>query len=84
MLERMRAIHLGTSGYVYQHWRGHFYPPKLPASRWLPYYARVFATVELNAPFYRLPTADAVDGWRRADARAASGSRARAAATSRT
>ncbi|QRK07086.1 DUF72 domain-containing protein [Archangium violaceum] len=60
----MRAIHLGTSGYVYKHWKGFFYPSELPASRWLPYYARVFATVELNAPFYRLPTADAVDGWR--------------------
>lgn len=60
----MRAIHLGTSGYVYEHWKGLFYPTGLPASRWLPYFARVFATVELNAPFYRLPTADAVDGWR--------------------
>ena len=64
MLGSMRAIHLGTSGYVYKHWKGLFYPSELPASRWLPYFARVFATVELNAPFYRLPTADAVDGWR--------------------
>ena len=64
MLGSMRAIHLGTSGYVYKHWKGLFYPAELPASRWLPYFARVFATVELNAPFYRLPTADAVDGWR--------------------
>ena len=61
---RMGAIHLGTSGYVYKHWKGLFYPRELPASRWLPYYARVFTTVELNAPFYRLPTPAAVDGWR--------------------
>lgn len=60
----MGAIHLGTSGYVYKHWRGLFYPAGLPASRWLPYYARVFSTVELNATFYRLPTPEAVDGWR--------------------
>ena len=64
MLGSMRAIHLGTSGYVYKHWKGLFYPSELPASRWLPYFARVFATVELNAPFYRLPTPEAVDGWR--------------------
>ncbi|HEX5750321.1 MAG TPA: DUF72 domain-containing protein [Archangium sp.] len=36
----MRAIHLGTSGYVYKHWKGLFYPTGLPASRWLPYFAR--------------------------------------------
>jgi uncharacterized protein YecE (DUF72 family) len=60
----MGGIHLGTSGYVYKHWKGIFYPPKLPSSRWLPYYARVFSTVELNATFYRLPTPEAVDSWR--------------------
>lgn len=60
----MGRIHVGTSGYVYKHWRGTFYPPRLPASRWLPYYAQVFSTVELNAPFYRLPTPEAVDRWR--------------------
>ncbi|HZX96188.1 MAG TPA: DUF72 domain-containing protein [Myxococcales bacterium] len=57
-------IHLGTSGYVYSHWRGVFYPRGLPARRWLEHYARLFSTVELNATFYRLPTAAAVDGWR--------------------
>jgi uncharacterized protein YecE (DUF72 family) len=59
----MGHIHLGTSGYVYRHWRGLFYPAGLPASRWLPYYARVFSTVELNATFYRLPSPEAVDSW---------------------
>lgn len=62
----MATLHLGTSGYVYKHWKGFFYPSSLPARRWLPWYAQVFTTVELNAPFYRLPTAQAVDGWREA------------------
>ena len=57
-------IHVGTSGYVYAHWRDVFYPKGLPARRWLDWYAQVFATVELNATFYRLPTAKTVDGWR--------------------
>ncbi|MCA1825888.1 MAG: DUF72 domain-containing protein [Myxococcales bacterium] len=57
-------IHLGTSGYVYDHWRHLFYPRGLPTKRWLEHYARVFSTVELNATFYRLPTSSAVDGWR--------------------
>jgi uncharacterized protein YecE (DUF72 family) len=58
------VIHLGTSGYVYAHWRGIFYPKGLPARQWLAHYARIFSTVELNATFYRLPTAKTVDGWR--------------------
>lgn len=57
-------IHLGTSGYSYQHWKRLFYEG-VPAKDWLQHYARVFRTVELNTTFYRLPTVDAVDGWRR-------------------
>ncbi|MCI0571242.1 MAG: DUF72 domain-containing protein [Myxococcaceae bacterium] len=60
----MAGIHLGTSGFVYRDWRGVFYPEGLPASRWLPYYASVFSTVELNVTFYRLPTPAMVDRWR--------------------
>jgi uncharacterized protein YecE (DUF72 family) len=58
------VIHVGTSGYVYAHWRHVFYPKGLPARRWLEHYSRIFPTVELNATFYRLPTASTVDGWR--------------------
>jgi len=57
-------IHLGTSGYVYNHWRGIFYPEGMPPRRWLARYASVFSTVELNNTFYRLPTPASVDGWR--------------------
>ncbi len=57
-------IHLGTSGYVYKHWRHVFYPEGLPSARWLEHYAQIFSTTELNATFYRLPTASMVDGWR--------------------
>jgi uncharacterized protein YecE (DUF72 family) len=59
------VIHVGTSGFVYKHWKGIFYPDDLPAKQWLARYSAEFATVELNNTFYRLPTADAVDGWRR-------------------
>ena len=57
---------LGTSGYVYPHWRRRFYPRGLPARAWLPYYAARFTTVELNNPFYRLPTAQVFAAWRAA------------------
>ncbi len=57
-------IRVGTSGYLYRHWRGVLYPERLPQRLWLPEYARSFDTVELNATFYRLPTPEAVDRWR--------------------
>jgi len=59
-----RRPRIGTSGYVYPHWRGRFYPRALPATRWLGWYSAHFDTVELNAPFYRLPTAEAFARWR--------------------
>ena len=53
---------VGTSGFHYNHWREVFYPPKLPTSRWLGFYAGHFSTVELDNPFYRLPTERAFEG----------------------
>jgi len=58
------ALLVGTSGYFYRHWRGILYPPRLPSPKWLAWYAKVFATVELNTTFYRLPSPEAVDRWR--------------------
>jgi uncharacterized protein YecE (DUF72 family) len=58
------AIRIGCSGWNYAHWRyGVFYPERLPASRWLEFYAERFGTVELNTTFYRLPTRRAVADW---------------------
>jgi uncharacterized protein YecE (DUF72 family) len=39
------------------------YPEGLPAPRWLEHYATLFDTVEVNATFYRLPSASAVTRW---------------------
>jgi uncharacterized protein YecE (DUF72 family) len=58
------AIHIGTSGWHYQHWKGPFYPEKLPASKMLEYYTQHFDTVELNNTFYRLPTESGLETWR--------------------
>jgi uncharacterized protein YecE (DUF72 family) len=57
---------VGTSGWVYAHWRGRFYPKDLPQSRWLEWYAERFDTVELNNSFYRQPSRAPVERWRRA------------------
>jgi uncharacterized protein YecE (DUF72 family) len=54
---------VGTSGWQYRHWRGSFYPEGLAASAWLGHYAERFATVEVNASFYRLPRRETVERW---------------------
>jgi len=58
------AIHIGTSGWHYQHWRGPFYPTDLPASKMLAFHLCHFDTVEINNSFYRLPTVAALESWR--------------------
>jgi uncharacterized protein YecE (DUF72 family) len=55
---------IGTSGWIYRHWRQVFYPPGLPQNRWFEHYARHFSTVEINYSFYRLPSEKAFDRWR--------------------
>jgi uncharacterized protein YecE (DUF72 family) len=59
----LKAAHVGCSGWQYADWRGAFYPDALPQRRWLEHYASVFATVEVNSTFYRLPSRDAVARW---------------------
>ncbi len=61
----MALVRVGTSGWVYQHWRGRFYPPDLPSSQWLNFYARHFDTVEVNNSFYRLPKRETFERWRK-------------------
>jgi uncharacterized protein YecE (DUF72 family) len=58
------TIRIGTSGWVYRHWRGIYYPHDLPQRDWFAYYARDFDTVEINNSFYRLPSEAAFDAWR--------------------
>jgi uncharacterized protein YecE (DUF72 family) len=60
------SVRIGTSGWVYPHWRGRFYPRGLPSTRWLEFYASRFDTVELNNSFYRQPTREQFQRWRRA------------------
>ncbi len=73
-------VRIGTSGWVYRHWRGVFYPATLPARQWFAFYARHFDTVEVNNTFYRLPGPETFAGWRDTTCTASparSGSRAR-------
>jgi uncharacterized protein YecE (DUF72 family) len=60
--ERARC-EVGTSGWVYPHWRGVFYPVRSSGDDWLEHYAAHFHTVEINYTFYRLPSEEAVAQW---------------------
>jgi uncharacterized protein YecE (DUF72 family) len=54
---------VGTSGFSYKEWLGHFYPEKLPASEMLRYYSERFPTVEINNTFYRMPAEAMLAQW---------------------
>ncbi len=65
MAQWKRGIFVGTSGWTYDDWLGVFYPPDLPAAERITFYAQHFPAVELNASFYRLPTANMIAAWNR-------------------
>ena len=58
------SVRIGTSGWDYPHWQEIFYPEDCPKTKWLEYYTRNFDVLELNASFYRLPTAETFGKWR--------------------
>jgi uncharacterized protein YecE (DUF72 family) len=60
---RKGALRIGTSGWHYASWWGPFFPAGLKKADALRYYASRFTATELNAPFYRTPTLEAVQGW---------------------
>lgn len=56
-------LRVGTSGFAYPAWAPRFYPPGVPAARFLAHYGSRLSTVELNNTFYRSPTPAAIAGW---------------------
>ncbi len=58
-----RGLYVGTSGWTYDDWDGLFYPADVRGAERLSYYAESFNTVEVNASFYRTPTAPMINAW---------------------
>lgn len=54
---------IGTSGWQYYHWRGEFYPQRLPSKQWLEFYSQHFLTVEINTSFYHLTRPTSFQKW---------------------
>lgn len=57
------SVHIGTSSWLFEAWRGVFYPDKLPKSQYLPYYTTQFETVEVNTSFYAIPAPSTLVSW---------------------
>ncbi len=54
---------MGACAWSFDEWRGPFYPPDLPQSRWLEYYARYFPAVEIDSTFYSAPAEETLLRW---------------------
>jgi len=57
-------IHIGTSGWAYDHWLGVFYPHSLNKKEMFDFYTSRFGTVEINNSFYHLPSQKTLETWR--------------------
>lgn len=56
---------VGTSGYSFPDWVGPFYPPGTRPGDFLAVYAEHFDAVEVNATYYRMPTAATLERMER-------------------
>ncbi|MEZ4618530.1 MAG: DUF72 domain-containing protein [Caldilineaceae bacterium] len=59
----MATINLGTSSWLFDEWRGVFFPEGLAKARYLPYYATQFNSVEVNTSFYGVPRPSTLINW---------------------
>lgn len=58
------VIHVGCAKWGRKDWVGKIYPKGTKEADFLSHYAKRFNCIELNATFYRLPTARQVAGWK--------------------
>jgi uncharacterized protein YecE (DUF72 family) len=54
---------LGTIGFSYRDWVGAFYPPGTSQREYLPYYTKIFNSVELDTTFHALPRIEMIQSW---------------------
>ncbi len=62
-MAREANVHIGCSGWNYNHWKGLFYPSGSLSKNWFSEYSEVFSTVEINNTFYQLPEASVFRKW---------------------
>lgn len=57
------AIRIGVGGWVYEPWRGSFFPEGLVQKEELGFASRHLTAIEINGTFYRTPGADTFAKW---------------------
>jgi uncharacterized protein YecE (DUF72 family) len=57
------GVLLGAQGFSPRDWIGTFYPPHFLSQQFLPFYSRVYDTVEINSTFYAIPSRSTVRSW---------------------
>jgi uncharacterized protein YecE (DUF72 family) len=58
------TVRVGIGGWIYEPWRETFYPEGLPKARELAHASRAVTAIEINATYYRLPSASTFAKWR--------------------
>ncbi|HEY0876862.1 MAG TPA: DUF72 domain-containing protein [Zeimonas sp.] len=58
------AIRIGIGGWIYEPWRGNFYPQGHPAKSELEYASRRLGSIEINGTFYRTQKPSSFAKWR--------------------
>jgi uncharacterized protein YecE (DUF72 family) len=58
-----RLIRVGVGGWIFEPWRGVFYPPGLPKARELSHASRHLTTIEINGTFYRTQNPSIFRKW---------------------
>ncbi len=56
-------IRIGVGGWVYEPWRGAFYPPKHPQKRELEYASRQLTSIEINGTYYGSQKPESFARW---------------------
>jgi len=56
-------IRVGIGGWIFEPWRGVFYPDGLPHKRELEYCSRKMTAIEVNATYYRLQKPEVFRSW---------------------
>jgi uncharacterized protein YecE (DUF72 family) len=59
----MAQLYAGTSGWAYPSWKPDFYPAKLAQAKFLPHYASLLNTVEVNFTFRQLLKETTAQKW---------------------
>ena len=57
-------IHIGVGGWVFEPWRGTFYPEGLPQKRELEYAASMLNSIEINGTYYGSQKPESFAKWR--------------------